>query len=85
MKIKFKQDYTGRETAMKEYKAGEQADLPTAQALELVRLNVAREMWVEIGKLYDPKPMDPKIPPLAIEEAQPATAKPRKGKRVKSQ
>ena len=71
MIVKFKQDYTGRETAMKEYKAGAQADLPTAQALELVRLGVAREMWAEIGKMYDPPKAMPEPEPPAVVEAQP--------------
>jgi hypothetical protein len=59
MKLKFIQDYSGRETAMKEYKANEQADIPNAQALELIRLGVAKEVWASIGAMYDPKPIAP--------------------------
>ena len=44
MKLKFLTDHTGRETAMKEYKAGAVAEIPTAQALELIRLGVAAEV-----------------------------------------
>jgi hypothetical protein len=44
MKIKFKQDYIGRETAMKEYAAGDTTELSTAQALELIRLGVVEEV-----------------------------------------
>lgn len=57
MILKFTKDYVGRETAMQEYKAGQQAEIPNAQALELIRLGVAKDMWTEIGKLYDPKPI----------------------------
>ena len=41
MKIIFLVDFCGRETAMQEYKKGQTADLPWAQARELVRLKVA--------------------------------------------
>ena len=93
MIVKFTKDYTGRETAMQEYKAGEQADLPTAQALALVNLGVARELWSEIGKMYDPPKMaepttnevkadetSPKFAEVLVEEAPPVK-KPRKGKK----
>jgi hypothetical protein len=94
MIIKFTKDYTGRETAMKPYKAGTQADLPTAQALELVKLGVAREMWAEIGRMYDPKPVTPAITEaLQAAETSPKfdevpdkpqpVKKPRKGKSKK--
>lgn len=44
MIIKFKEDHTGRETAMLPFKAGDVADFPNAQALELIyRLDVAKE------------------------------------------
>jgi hypothetical protein len=68
MIVKFTKDYTGRETAMTAYKAGTQADLPTAQALELVRLGVAREMWAEIGRMYDPPKAEPE-PPVVVDVA----------------
>jgi hypothetical protein len=41
MKIKFTDDYVGRETAMKAYAKGDEADLSPAQALELIGLGVA--------------------------------------------
>jgi hypothetical protein len=89
MILKFTQDYSGRETAMHEYKSGEQADIPNAQALALVRLGVAREMWASVGAMYDPPKVEPitfspavgdvEITPLP--EPEPAKAKkPRKGK-----
>jgi len=46
MKIKFLVDCIGRETAMVEYKAGDIADFPTAQALELIRIGHAEEFNV---------------------------------------
>lgn len=64
MIIKFKRDYIGRETAMQEYKAGEQADLPNAQAMELVRMDVASEVWAEVGKLYDLTPTEDEVKPV---------------------
>jgi hypothetical protein len=67
MIVKFTKDYTGRETAMTAYKAGTQADLPTAQALELVKLGVAREMWAEIGRMYDPPKVEPEPPAVVVE------------------
>lgn len=56
MKIKFTHDFVGRETAMKQYKAGDEADISNAQALELIKLGVAKEPWAEIGKMFDPAP-----------------------------
>lgn len=41
MNIKFLQDYSGRETAMKEYKKGDTALLDFHSAAELVRLGIA--------------------------------------------
>jgi hypothetical protein len=91
MKLKFTQDYSGRETAMKEYKAGEQADIPNAQALELVKMGVAREVWASIGAMYDPKPLPPSVsgspvvlmPESTSEAKEEAPAKPRKKGKVK--
>ena len=44
MKIKFLYGYSGRETSMKTYDVDDVADLPQAQAMELVRLGVAEEV-----------------------------------------
>ena len=89
MNLKFIKDYTGRETAMQTYKAGQQAEIPNAQALELIRLGVAQDTWTAIGKMYDPPAKveaapvfspaagDVQITPLP--DAEPAK-KPRKGK-----
>lgn len=41
MKIKFLVNYSGRETAMIEYKKGVIINLPFAQAIELVKLEIA--------------------------------------------
>jgi len=54
MRIKFTSDYIGRETAMKQYHAGDSAEFGNAQALELIKLGVAKEEWKMIGELYDP-------------------------------
>jgi hypothetical protein len=90
MKLKFLKDYTGRETAMQSYKAGQQAEIPNAQALELIRLGVAVDTWAAIGKMYDPPAKvetapvfspeigDVQITPLSDEPAR--ATKPRKGK-----
>ena len=81
MKLKFTKDYTGRETAMKEYKAGAQADIPNAQALELIRLGVAREVWASIGAMYDPpKAAAAEAPTQPVREAPIIKAKKPKGK-----
>jgi hypothetical protein len=47
MKLKFLFDYLGRETAMKQYRKGDTDDFSTAQALELIRLEVAEEVVQE--------------------------------------
>ena len=47
MLIEFTQDYCGRETAMLEYKKGEQIAAPFAQAVELVNLGIAKEVVIE--------------------------------------
>ena len=83
MNIKFLKDYAGRETAMKEYKAGTTAEFPTAQALELVRMGVAKEPWAEIGKAYDPKPIAPPAPAVVEEKKVTAPPVPAKRKRKK--
>lgn len=44
MKLYFKKDYCGRETAMKEYVTGQTDDFGVAQALELIKLGVAEEV-----------------------------------------
>ncbi len=41
MKIKFLQDYVGRETAMKEHKKGDIIEIQFPTAAELIRLGVA--------------------------------------------
>lgn len=63
MKIKFLIDYIGRETAMKEYPKDFEADIPDAQALELIRLGVAEEVVVSFvpesrASKYKPKAKD---------------------------
>jgi hypothetical protein len=58
MKIKFTQDYIGRESAMRAYKAGDTAEIPNDQALELIRQGVAKELWASIGAQYDPPKME---------------------------
>jgi hypothetical protein len=79
MRLKFTKDYIGRETAMKEYKAGDSADIPNAQALELVRLGVAREVWATVGAMFEAKPKAEEVKPAEeVIEAQPK--KPRKGR-----
>jgi len=50
MKIKFLNDYLGRETAMKQYKAGDIDDLDFAQAQELIRLGIVTEDMTETVK-----------------------------------
>lgn len=78
MILKFTQDYQGRETAMKKYRKGQQADIPTAQALELVKLGVATEMWTGIGKMFDPaiKVVTPEPENAPEPEKEPETVKP---------
>jgi hypothetical protein len=96
MKIKFTQDYIGRESAMKEYKAGETAEIPNEQALDLIRQGVAKEVWASIGAQFDPPkleaPLQAKVvdtdniaksidnTPPVKEEKQAQPKKPRKGK-----
>ena len=41
MRVKFMVEYVGRETAMKIYLKGDEADISPAQALELIGLGVA--------------------------------------------
>lgn len=56
MKLMFLSDYLGRETAMKQYRNGDVADFSTAQALELIRLEVAEEVEiVDTRDFSDPK------------------------------
>lgn len=43
MKIKFITDYQGRETAMKQYRAGDELELDHQPAIELIALGVAQE------------------------------------------
>lgn len=47
MRVKFLEDYIGRETAMQFVKADDILDIPIAQALELIRLKVAKEIAAE--------------------------------------
>ena len=44
MIIRFKLDYVGRETAMRQYHKDEVADFPFAQAVEIIRLGAAEEV-----------------------------------------
>ena len=46
MKIKFTQDYIGRETAMKQQQAGDEIELAHQSALELIVFGVAVEVTV---------------------------------------
>lgn len=80
MILKFTRDYIGRETAMQQYKAGDSADFPNSQALELVRLGVAREIWASIGALYDP----PKAQEPASVEVKEEPVEPKKKPRRKA-
>lgn len=48
MKVKFLFGYSGRETAMKTYDVDDTADIPTAAALELIRLGVVEEVEEEV-------------------------------------
>lgn len=59
MKIKFLFGYSGRETAMKTYDVDDVADIPTAQALQLVYLGVAEEVEeeIEVTTFSDPEPV----------------------------
>jgi len=67
MKLKFKCDYVGRETAGKRYHAGDVAEIPTEYALEILRLGGAEEMpdpvvevMMEIEEALDSLPPTPK-------------------------
>ena len=44
MKIKFLIDYIGRETAMKEYKKGDELELSQQPALEVINFEIAEEV-----------------------------------------
>ena len=44
MKIKFLEDYIGRETAMKEYKKGDVLELDQQSAIELINFEIAEEV-----------------------------------------
>jgi hypothetical protein len=92
MILKFTKDYIGRETAMQAYTAGQQVEIPNAQALELIRLGVAKDVWAEVGKMYDPpakvEPAAELEPPAVVKAGDayltsgksPKIIKPRKGK-----
>lgn len=71
MNVKFKQDYQGRETNMVQYRKGDKADFPNAQALALIRLGVASEVWTEIGKQFDP----PTVEKVIHDEIKPKNKK----------
>jgi len=60
MKIKFTEIYVGRETAMKVYNKGDEADLSPAQALELIGLGVAVEVEV-FGALPEFQPAKERV------------------------
>lgn len=53
MKIKFTQDYQGRETQGMPKEAGDQLDCGVAEALELIRLGVAEEVDVATAPFGD--------------------------------
>lgn len=59
MLLEFSQDYIGRETAMQEYKQGARAEIPFAQASELVKAGIAFEVdeRVEVTAYADEKPV----------------------------
>jgi len=48
MRVKFMVEYVGRETAMKIYLKGDEADISPAQALELIGLGVAGAVENEV-------------------------------------
>jgi hypothetical protein len=56
MKLYFKKDYRGRETAMREYIAGQTDDFGVAQALELIKLGVAEEVEETAPPVAEPTP-----------------------------
>lgn len=55
MKIRFLQDYQGRETAMAARYAGDVADMSVEAALALIHLGIAVEEQAEGGKYASPK------------------------------
>jgi len=82
MKIKFLFGYSGRETAMRTYDVDDIADLPQAQAMELVRLGVAEEVEEEIeSSIGETKGDFGTLPDFNPEVER--VAKPRKGKATK--
>jgi len=47
MKVKFKKDFIGRETAMQFANKDDILDIPTAQALALMKLGVVEEQIID--------------------------------------
>jgi hypothetical protein len=58
MKIKFLIGYVGRETAMRTYIEGDEADISPAQALELIGLGVAEAV---VEKEDKPEPIKKQV------------------------
>lgn len=57
MKIKFLQDYAGRETAMHPYKAGEIADIEFARAQDLLWNGIAEAVEIQSSKVIESLPV----------------------------
>lgn len=64
MKVKFLQDYAGRETAMRPYQAGAVADIFHAAALDLIAAGIASEVKGHASAQLDAEsePEPPKKP-----------------------
>jgi hypothetical protein len=61
MKIKFLIGYVGRETAMRTYIEGDEADISPAQALELIGLGVAEAVVEVFGALPEFHPTKERV------------------------
>lgn len=72
MKLKFKYDYIGRETAGKQYRKGDVADFPLEYALEILRLGGAEEIFEQAqdDNTPDVLPPAPKRKKVKHEDAQ---------------
>lgn len=55
MRVTFLQDYTGRETAMKPYKAGDVGDFDIAVCIDLIRNNIAEAVEEDPIEIVPPK------------------------------
>ena len=59
MYIEFLQDYSGRETAMQEYKRGTKLHIPHAQAMDLIKMQIVKEIHeIKSKKSEQPVPVD---------------------------